>query len=111
MKPTPTTTLRIAPGQTPPVMNRGCCGGKDFGPVRAEELPLGADMRCAQTAASGPACPACRTELFDDDTACPTCGRAVMPAVIAERSSSAPLLAMVGAAGVLIAGLLVAAWL
>lgn len=111
MKPDTTKPLLIAPGQTPPVMNRGCCGGKDFGPVRADELPLAQDMRCASHAAACPTCPACNAELFEDDTACPTCGRAVLPKVVAKPASSAPLVAMVAVAGALIVGLIVVAGL
>jgi hypothetical protein len=85
----------------------GCgCRGKDYGPVRADELPQGEDLRRLNE--GGRCCPRCRTDLFDDDAACPSCGVEVA-AVTARTESSRPLYVLLGVAGALIVGLLIAA--
>lgn len=85
----------------------GCgCRGKDYGPLRADELPQSDDLRRTRT--EGRSCPRCRADLFDDDATCPSCGEAVGGA--ARRAESArPLYVLLGLAGVLIVGLLIAA--
>jgi len=83
-------------------MGGGCCG-KDFGPVRSEELPQGDDLRRLSTA--GNCCPKCKTDLFEDEAACPCCGE---PVAVAAARSSRPLFVLLGLAGAMVAGLLVA---
>jgi hypothetical protein len=84
----------------------GCgCGGKDYGPVRADELPQGDDLRRLNDA--GRCCPQCRTDLFEDDAACPSCG-AMVGASSVRAESSRSLHVLLGLAGALVAGLLIA---
>lgn len=86
------------------MMGGGCCG-KDFGPVRTEEMPQGDDLR--RLNAAGDCCPKCKTDLFEDEESCPGCGER-LAARAKPAESSRPLFVLLGLAGVLVAGLLIA---
>lgn len=55
-----------------PVLNKGCCGGRDYGPVRDEEGPSAADI--ARFDRDTILCPKCKAEMFDEAELCLSCG-------------------------------------
>lgn len=54
------------------MLNRGCCGGRDYGPVRDDEGPSDADV--ARFARDTVKCPKCRADMYDEAEICLECG-------------------------------------
>jgi hypothetical protein len=85
-----------------PVVNKGCCGGRDYGPVRDDEGPSAADM--ARFNRETIDCPKCGEEMYDEAEVCLNCGH-----ILVEEDKAGLPPWVVGTAVVLIG--LLAMWL
>jgi hypothetical protein len=66
-------TPSAAPGdRSLPVVNKGCCGGPDLGPISDDEGPSQADI--ARFNSETINCPKCRGEMYDEAEVCLHCG-------------------------------------
>jgi uncharacterized protein (DUF983 family) len=54
------------------VVNKGCCGGRDLGPISDDEGPSEADL--ARFNSETINCPKCRGEMYDEAEMCLHCG-------------------------------------
>lgn len=57
------------------VVNRGCCGGRDLGPLQNREEPHPDDIE--RFSGVTRTCTACRKEVYDDAEVCYHCGEAL----------------------------------
>ncbi len=73
------------------VVNRGCCGGRDLGPVEDHEGPSESDIAKFDDVTSK--CPECGVELYDDVAVCWKCGHAVSAST--QSGSGVPAWAVV----------------